>query len=117
MIHDFLPICKGDMKKRGWDECDFVYITGDAYVDHSSFGPAIISRILEAHGYRVGIIAQPDWKNRESVTILGRPRLGFLVSAGNMDSMVNHYTVSKKRRVCVDCHIMITGRTRLSIQY
>ena len=57
MIHDFLPICKGDMKKRGWDECDFVYITGDAYVDHSSFGPAIISRILEAHGYRVGIIA------------------------------------------------------------
>lgn len=98
MIHDFLPICKGDMKKRGWDECDFVYITGDAYVDHSSFGPAIISRILEAHGYRVGIIAQPDWKNRESVTILGRPRLGFLVSAGNMDSMVNHYTVSRKRR-------------------
>ena len=65
MIHDFLPICKGDMKKRGWDECDFVYITGDAYVDHSSFGPAIISRILEAHGYRVGIIAQPDWKNRD----------------------------------------------------
>lgn len=98
MIHDFLPICKGDMKKRGWDECDFVYITGDAYVDHSSFGPAIISRILEAHGYRVGIIAQPDWKNRESITILGRPRLGFLVSAGNMDSMVNHYTVSRKRR-------------------
>ena len=75
-----------------------MYITGDAYVDHSSFGPAIISRILEAHGYRVGIIAQPDWKNRESITILGRPRLGFLVSAGNMDSMVNHYTVSRKRR-------------------
>lgn len=95
---DFLPINKSDMKKRGWDECDFVYVTGDAYVDHPSFGTAIISRALEAFGYKVGIIAQPDWKNKDSVTILGRPRLGFLVSAGNMDSMVNHYTVAKKRR-------------------
>lgn len=97
-MKEFLPICREDMKKRGWETCDFVYITGDAYVDHPSFGPAIISRLLEAHGYKVGIIAQPDWKNKASVTVLGRPRLGFLVSAGNMDSMVNHYTVSKKRR-------------------
>ncbi|MGN0407990.1 MAG: YgiQ family radical SAM protein [Bacteroides sp.] len=98
MIHDFLPVTKDDMKKRGWEECDFVYVIGDAYVDHSSFGPAIISRVLESRGYKVGIIAQPDWKDKESITKLGRPRLGFLVSAGNMDSMVNHYTVSKKRR-------------------
>ncbi len=95
---DFLPISKSDMKKRGWDECDFVYITADAYVDHPSFGHAIISRVLEANGYKVGIIAQPDWKDKESITRLGRPRLGFLVSGGNMDSMVNHYTVNKKRR-------------------
>lgn len=98
MMQDFLPICKEDMKKRGWDQCDFVYISGDAYVDHPSFGPAIISRLLESHGYKVGIIAQPDWKNKESITVLGKPRLGFLVSAGNMDSMVNHYSVSKHRR-------------------
>ena len=98
MTMDFLPMSREDMKQRGWEQCDFVYISGDAYVDHPSFGPAIISRLLEAHGYKVGIIAQPDWKNPESVQILGKPRLGFLVSAGNMDSMVNHYTVSKKRR-------------------
>lgn len=98
MIKDFLPISRKDMDQRGWEQCDFVYVIGDAYVDHSSFGPAIISRVLEAHGYRVGIIAQPDWKNKESITVLGKPRLGFLVSAGNMDSMVNHYTVNKKRR-------------------
>jgi len=97
-MHDFLPINKKDMKKRGWTQCDFVYIIGDAYVDHSSFGPAIISRVLESRGYKVGIISQPDWRDKESVTILGAPRLGFLVSAGNMDSMVNHYTVNKKRR-------------------
>lgn len=98
MIKDFLPISKEDMKKRGWQQCDFVYISGDAYVDHSSFGCAIISRVLEAHGYKVGIIAQPDWKDDKSITVLGEPRLGFLVSAGNMDSMVNHYTVNKKPR-------------------
>mgnify|MGYP000517915631 CR=1 FL=1 len=98
MIHDYLPINKEDMKKRGWEQCDFVYVSGDAYVDHPSFGTAIISRLLEAHGYKVGIIAQPDWKDNKSIQILGRPRLGFLVSAGNMDSMVNHYSVSKKRR-------------------
>ena len=98
MIHDYLPISKEDMEKRNWEQCDFVYVTGDAYVDHPSFGHAIISRILESHGYKVGIIAQPDWKNADSVRILGEPRLGYLVSAGNMDSMVNHYSVSKKRR-------------------
>ena len=84
------------MEKRNWEQCDFVYVTGDAYVDHPSFGHAIISRILESHGYKVGIIAQPDWKNADSVRILGEPRLGYLVSAGNMDSMVNHYSVSKE---------------------
>ena len=94
----FLPISREDMKKRGWEQVDFVYVIGDAYVDHPSFGHAIISRVLESRGYRVGIISQPDWKNKESVTILGEPRLGFIVTAGNMDSMVNHYSVSKKRR-------------------
>lgn len=97
-MHDFLPISRADMNIRGWKECDFIFITGDAYVDHPSFGPAIISRLLEVHGYKVGIIAQPDWKDPKSVAVLGRPRLGFLVSGGNMDSMVNHYSVSKKRR-------------------
>ena len=94
----FLPVSRADMNARGWDACDFVYICGDAYVDHSSFGMAIISRILEAHGYRVGIICQPDWNDPKSISILGEPRLGFLVSAGNMDSMVNHYSVTKHRR-------------------
>ena len=98
MKKDFLPISASDMKDRGWTECDFVYVIGDAYVDHSSFGPAIISRLLESFGYKVGIISQPDWKNKDSIAILGKPRLGFLVSAGNMDSMVNHYTVNKKHR-------------------
>ena len=98
MIKDFLPICRADMEARGWDSVDFVYVIGDAYVDHPSFGHAIISRILEANNYRVGIISQPDWKNKKSIDIYGRPRLGFIISAGNMDSMVNHYTVSKKRR-------------------
>ena len=94
----FLPISKKDMKERGWDQCDFVFVIGDAYVDHSSFGPAIISRHLEAYGYKVGIISQPDWKDDKSITVLGEPRLAFLACAGNMDSMVNHYTVNKKRR-------------------
>lgn len=98
MIKGFLPISKKDMKNRGWDYVDFTYVIGDAYVDHPSFGHAIISRVLEANGYRVGIISQPDWKNKDSINVFGRPRLGFLVMAGNMDSMVNHYTVSKKRR-------------------
>ena len=86
------------MMERGIAQLDFVYISGDAYVDHPSFGPAIITRLLERFGFSVGVIAQPDWKQKESITILGEPRLGFLVSAGNMDSMVNHYTVNKKRR-------------------
>lgn len=94
----FLPISREDMKTQGIEQLDFVYVIGDAYVDHPSFGHAIISRVLEAHGYTVGIIAQPDWKNEESIAILGEPRLGFLVMGGNMDSMVNHYYVSKKRR-------------------
>lgn len=94
----FLPTTREEMDILGIEQLDFVYITGDAYVDHSSFGTAIISRVLEAHGYRVGIIAQPDWRKEESIAILGKPRLGFLVSSGNMDSMVNHYTVSKKHR-------------------
>lgn len=98
MIKDYLPISRADMENRGWEQCDFVYLTGDAYVDHHSFGPAIISRVLESHGYKVGIIPQPDWKNSDSITSLGIPRLGFLVSGGNMDTMVNHYTVAKKRR-------------------
>lgn len=97
-MNGFLPISKEEMDERGIAQLDFVYITGDAYVDHPSFGTAIISRVLESHGYTVGVIAQPDWKDEKSVTVLGRPRLAFLVSAGNMDSMVNHYFVSKKRR-------------------
>ncbi len=98
MKGNFLPITREEMKERGWDQVDFVYISGDAYVDHPSFGHAIITRLLESRGYRVGIIAQPDWRKPESVQVFGEPRLGFLVSAGNMDSMVNHYSVSKKRR-------------------
>lgn len=94
----FLPISKKDMEEQGISQLDFVYITGDAYVDHPSFGHAIISRILVSHGYTVGIIPQPDWKDDESISVLGEPRLGFLVTGGNMDSMVNHYSVSKKRR-------------------
>ena len=97
-MHKFLPVTAKEMKDRGWNQVDFVYLTGDAYVDHSSFGCAIISRLLEGRGYRVGIISQPDWRKKESIQVFGEPRLGFLVTAGNMDSMVNHYTVSKKHR-------------------
>ena len=98
MVRDFLPVSRADMEKRGIKQLDFVFVIGDAYVDHSSFGHAIISRVLEAHGYSVGIISQPDWRDDKSITVLGEPRLGFLVMSGNMDSMVNHYTVSRKRR-------------------
>ncbi len=94
----FLPVSREDMRRQKTGQLDFVYITGDAYVDHPSFGHAVISRVLQSHGYQVGIIAQPDWKDPESIAALGTPKLGFLVTAGNMDSMVNHYTVSKKRR-------------------
>ena len=94
----FLPTNKKEMKERGWKQADFVYISGDAYVDHPSFGMAIITRLLEHAGYKVAVIAQPDWKKDESIAVCGEPRLAFLVSAGNMDSMVNHYTVARKRR-------------------
>ena len=97
-MNDFLPISRDDMKKMNIDQLDFVFVTGDAYVDHPSFAHAIISRVLVSHGYTVGIISQPDWRDSGSVTILGKPRLAFLVSSGNMDSMVNHYTVARKRR-------------------
>ncbi len=97
-MNHFLPVTQQEMKDRGWEQVDFVYVTGDAYIDHPSFGPAIISRLLESRGYRVGMIPQPDWRKKESIQVFGEPRLGFLVSAGNMDSMVNHYTVSKKHR-------------------
>lgn len=95
---DFLPVCREDMEKRGWTELDFVLITGDAYIDHPSFGAAIISRVLESKGYKVGIIAQPDWHNNDAFKVFGKPRLAFLVTGGNIDSMVNHYSVAKKRR-------------------
>ena len=95
---EFLPITKQEMLERGIAQPDFVYVIGDAYVDHPSFGHAIISRILENHGYSVVIISQPDWRNPKSIDIFGRPRLGFLVSGGNMDSMVNHYSVTRHRR-------------------
>lgn len=94
----FLPVNHKEMEARGWDRPDFVYLIGDAYVDHPSFGPAIISRVLESRGYRIAILSQPDWKDEKAIQEFGRPRLGFLVSGGNMDSMVNHYSVSKKRR-------------------
>ncbi len=94
----FLPTTAEELSARGIGQLDFVYIIGDAYVDHPSFGPAIISRVLESHGYTVGIISQPDWHSAEEFRRLGRPRLAFLISAGNIDSMVNHYTSAKKRR-------------------
>ncbi len=98
MTAAFLPTTREEMLERGWDHVDFAYVSGDAYVDHPSFGAAIITRLLEAKGFKVGFIAQPDWRDDASIAVFGRPRLGFLVSAGNMDSMVNHYTVAKKRR-------------------
>ena len=97
-MNEFLPISKEDMNKRGWEQCDFILITGDAYVDHPSFGTAIISRVLELNGYKVGIIAQPSWLNTKDFKKLGKPRLGFLVNSGNIDPMVHHYSVAKKRR-------------------
>ena len=98
MNKDFLPMTREELSARGCEQPDFVYISGDAYVDHPSFGPALLCRLLEARGYTVGLICQPDWKNPESIQTFGEPRLGFLISSGNMDSMVNHYTVAGKRR-------------------
>ena len=94
----WLPVCRNDMDERGWEECDFIFVSGDAYVDHPSFAAALLCRVLEAAGYRVGIIPQPDWKDPSSYTVLGSPRLGFLVGAGSMDSMVAHYTAAKRIR-------------------
>ena len=94
----FLPVSLSDMKERGWNECDFVFVSGDAYVDHPSFAAALLGRLLESHRYKVGIIAQPDWKNADSFRVLGKPRLAFLVSAGAMDSMVSNYTANNKPR-------------------
>lgn len=96
--NQFLPLCRAEMEARGWDRPDFVFVTGDAYVDHPSFGTAIISRVLEDAGYRVAILAQPDFRSCDAFREFGKPRLGFLVSAGNIDSMVAHYTAAKKKR-------------------
>ncbi|MCK5763779.1 MAG: YgiQ family radical SAM protein, partial [Clostridiales bacterium] len=95
---EFLPINRYDMEAKGWEKVDFILVTGDAYIDHPSFGGPLIARVLERAGYKVGIIAQPDWKDLKDIKKLGKPRLGFLVTSGNMDSMVNHYSVGKKRR-------------------
>lgn len=98
MFNKFLPVCQEDLNERGWDRLDFLFISGDAYVDHPSFGPAIICRLLEKHGYRVGIIAQPNWRNTDDFIKMGRPRYGVFVSAGNLDSMLNKFTAAKKSR-------------------
>lgn len=97
-MNEFLPISKKDMLERGWEQLDFIFVSGDAYVDHPSFGPAILCRLLEKHGYKVGIIPQPDWHSTRDFNRLGKPRLGFLVSAGNMDSLLNKFTAAKKVR-------------------
>ena len=94
----FLPVSQEDMRERGWYYYDFLLITGDAYVDHPSFGPAIIGRVLEHEGYRVAVLAQPDWTSPDAFAAMGRPRYGVLIGAGNLDSMVAHYTAAKKRR-------------------
>ncbi|MFP4482190.1 MAG: YgiQ family radical SAM protein [Thermovirgaceae bacterium] len=94
----FLPVNLRDMKRRGWDELDFLFVTGDAYVDHPSFAHAVISRVLESAGYRVGIVAQPDWRDAKNLAVMGKPRLAVLVSAGNLDSMLSNYTAAKKPR-------------------
>ena len=98
MLNNFLPVNKTDLENRGWTRPDFIIISGDAYVDHPSFGVAIIARVLESYGFKVGVISQPDWRNEEDFKKLGRPSLAFLVSGGNIDSMVNHYTSARKRR-------------------
>lgn len=97
-MNDFLPISYVDMKKRGWDEVDFVYVSGDAYVDHPSFGASIITRVVESQGFRIGFLAQPDWRSKEAFMRFSRPKYGFMVASGNIDSMVAHYTAAKKKR-------------------
>ena len=103
MSYNFLPISKEDMEMRGWDSLDFLIVTGDAYVDHPSFGHAIISRVLESAGYKVGILAQPGFSDEKDFLKFGRPRYGVMVSGGVIDSMVNHYTAGKKKR-SDDCY-------------
>ena len=94
----FFPVNRGEMEERGWAELDFLFVSGDAYVDHPAFGTAVIARVLEAAGFRVGILAQPDWRSRDAFLSMGRPRYAALVSAGNLDSMLNKLTASKKSR-------------------
>ena len=98
MTKGFLPITREEISELGWDRPDFVYVCGDAYVDHPSFGVSIISRVLENAGYRVAILSQPDYKSCDAFREFGKPRLGFLVTAGNIDSMVAHYTAAKRKR-------------------
>ena len=98
MNNSFIPISKAEMNERGWDQLDFLFISGDAYVDHPSFGPAILCRLLESKGYKVGIIAQPDWRSTVDFMKLGKPRLGVLISAGNLDSLLNKFTAAKRFR-------------------
>ena len=94
----FLPTSRKEMDELGWDSCDIIIVTGDSYVDHPSFGMAIVGRLLEAQGFRVGIIAQPEWKDKTAFTALGKPNLFFGITAGNMDSMINRYTADRKLR-------------------
>lgn len=101
ILSNFLPVTPDDVKKRGWSSLDFIYISGDAYVDHPSFGHAIITRLFESMGFKVGIIPQPDWHNKNDFMRLGKPNIAFLVASGNIDSMVNHYTSSKKEDMTI----------------
>ena len=96
MTQNFLPVCREDMEARGWEQADFLFVSGDAYVDHPSFAPAVIGRVLEAEGYKVAILAQPDWHDPSAWTAMGKPRLGVLVCGGNLDSMLCHYTAARK---------------------
>ena len=98
MKNDFLPIIPAEMQARGWEQPDFVYVTGDAYVDHPSFGAAIITRLLESQGFKVVVLSQPDWHSARDFRQFGRPKYAFLITAGNIDSMVAHYTAAKKLR-------------------
>src|SRR5689334_22658702 len=108
----YLPMSREEMDALGWDECDIIIVTGDAYVDHPSFGMAIVGRLLEAQGFRVGIIAQPDWHSADAFRALGKPKLFFGITAGNMDSMVNRYTADRRLRSDDACTPEAQGRQR-----
>ena len=97
-MSEFLPTTPEEIKQRGWEQIDFLFISGDAYVDHPSFGPAVICRVLESQGYKVAVLSQPDWKTEKSLASFGKPRLGVLISGGNLDSMLCHYTAARKLR-------------------